>query len=260
MPAAQAAFRERLRAREPLLGVFIKTPSPHATEIFGQVGFDFIVVDQEHAPFDRTATDLVLLAARAAGIAALVRVPSASPPEVLGALDDGAQGVVVPHVSSVALAKSVVASARYRNGNRGFSNSPRAGRYGAAAIWEHVATCDANTAVIAMLEDPQAVEAAGDIAAVDGLDALFIGRGDLTVALGASAPDSSAVRAAVEKIAASGLAHGKALCVHAGRVDAEEVQWLKSLGVNAFVVSSDQGLMRAAAVNVLDEFRKALPK
>jgi len=250
------AFRRRLLAGEPLLGTFIKTPSVHTTEIIGSVGFDFVVIDQEHAPFDRVSTDQLLLAARAWGLAALVRVPAGTPELVLAALDDGAAGVVVPHVSSGEKAKAAVAAARYRGGRRGFSNSPRAGGYGAAGIWQHVEAADAATAVIAMVEDPEAIDRADEIAAVEGLDAVFIGRGDLTVALAAESPEAPPVRAAVERIAAAARAHGKPVCAHAGRLEPGEVAWLRSLGVSAFIVSSDQGLLRGAATGTLAQFRQ----
>ena len=116
-------LRQRLLAGERLLGSFLKTPTPHATEILASVGFDFVVIDEEHAPIDRGTTDMILLGARAAGIEALVRVPSFPSAEILSALDCGASGVLVPHVASVAKAREVVAACRYRNGVRGFSPS-----------------------------------------------------------------------------------------------------------------------------------------
>ena len=256
MRPAPESFRQRLRAREPLLGTFIKTPTIHTAEVIGAVGFDFIVIDQEHAPFDRVATDAILCAARAAGIAALVRVRSSSASEILGPLDDGAQGILVPHVSTVATARSIATASHYRGGNRGFSNSPRAGRYGGAGVWEHIDACDALTTVVAMIEDPEAVQNIDAIAAVEGIDAFFIGRGDLTVSLGAPGPDAPSVREVVERIAAAGRAREKAICVHTGRLDVNEMCWLRGLGVTAFVVSSDQGLLRTAASQVLGEFKE----
>src|SRR3990170_230505 len=101
-------LRRRLLAREHLIGTFVKTPTSHATEILGQLGFDFVVIDEEHAPFDRVATDQALLAARASSIAGIVRVPEASPSQLLGALDAGATGVLVPHVYSAQKAKDLV--------------------------------------------------------------------------------------------------------------------------------------------------------
>ena len=75
-PTTPARFRERLVARELLLGTFIKTPVTHPVEIIGSAGFDFVVIDQEHAPFDRVTLDALILAGRAVGTAVLVRAPS----------------------------------------------------------------------------------------------------------------------------------------------------------------------------------------
>ncbi|HEY8508655.1 MAG TPA: aldolase/citrate lyase family protein [Steroidobacteraceae bacterium] len=249
------SFRQRLLAREPLLGTFIKTPTVQTTEIIGELGFDFVVIDQEHAPFDRVTVDLLILAARAARIAVLVRVPAGEPGSLLSALDSGANGILLPHVATARIARDFVAAARYRNGHRGFSNSPRAGRYGGASIWEHVDACDAQTAVIAMIEDPQALDHVNEIAAVEGLDAFFIGRGDLTVAYGAESPNSDIVRFAVQRISNAARAGSKALCAHVGRLDASEMSWLREQGVSSFIVSSDQGLLRKAGADVLAEFR-----
>ncbi|HUE44737.1 MAG TPA: aldolase/citrate lyase family protein, partial [Aestuariivirgaceae bacterium] len=170
-----SSFRQRLLANEPLLGTFIKTPTSHAIEILGDVGFDFVIVDAEHAPFDAHAIDVAMLAARAADIAALVRVAGSSPEPILAALDCGAAGVVVPHVTSRAAAEAAVAASRYRGGRRGYSNSPRAGGYGRLAMWDHVQAADAATAVIAMIEDAEAIDRIEAIMAVEGLDGVFMG-------------------------------------------------------------------------------------
>src|SRR5262249_6187759 len=137
MKSDPSLFRQRLRAGEKLSGTFVKTPSGHATEIFGDLGYDFVVIDEEHAPFDRLAIDQALVSARAARIAALVRVASASASNLLSVLDAGAVGVLVPHVSSAQKAANVAAACRYKDGKRGFSNSPRAGRYGGLSLQQH---------------------------------------------------------------------------------------------------------------------------
>jgi 2-keto-3-deoxy-L-rhamnonate aldolase RhmA len=255
--ASPDSFRQRLQAREPLIGTFLRTPSPHATEILGEIGYDFVIVDMEHAPFDRVSVDVILLAAKAAAIAAIVRVPDQSPAHVLGALDGGAAGVLVPHVSSREAALSVSAAARYRGGKRGFSNAARAGRYGSLSMSEHIALNDTRATVMAMLEDAEAIDQAEAIAAVEGIDALFLGRGDLTVALGANSSDDPVVREAVERIAAGVRATSKPLCAYIAYPDAREVEWLRSLGVTTFLVSSEQGLMRHAAADAVAVLRGA---
>ena len=249
--ADPALLRRRLLAGEQLIGTFVKTPTTHATEILGALGFDFVVIDEEHAPFDRLTTDTVLLAAKAAGTAALVRVKDLS--GILSVLDGGAAGVLVPHVASAMRAREAAAACRYQGGRRGYSGSPRHAGYGAGGMWKTVEAADASTIVIAQIEDPEALDEIDAIAAVDGIDALFIGRGDLAVALGAKSSDAPEVRGAVERIGAAARAAGKPVCVFvAGQAEAA---WLREQGASAFVVASDQSFVRKAAVQALADIR-----
>ena len=247
------SFRQRLLAREHLVGTFIKTPTVHATEIVGGVGFDFVVIDEEHSCFDRAATDAALLAARAVGTAGLVRVAQSDPSNLLSVLDCGATGVLVPHVASARKAREVAAACRYRGGRRGYSGSVRAAGYGGTPMWTYVDQADAAVTAIAQIEDPEALDEIDQIAAVDGIDALFIGRGDLTCAMGAKANDAPEVRAAVERIAKAARAASKPVCVFVGGLT--EATWLKEQGATTFVVSSDQGFMRRAAAQAFKEIR-----
>jgi len=250
-------FRRRFIAGEPLLGSFVKTPTSHAIEILGGLGFDFVVIDEEHAPFDRVTIDMALLAARASGTAGIVRVAEPSPAKLLAVLDDGATGVLVPHVASVAKARDMVAACRYRGGKRGFSNSPRAGNYGGVGAWPHVDAQDAAVTVIAMIEDPEALDVIEAIVAVEGLDGVFIGRGDLTIALNAASGDAPEIRAATAKIAKAARNAGKPVCVMVGSV--AESETYRAMGASAFIVSSDQGLMRQAAGKVATDFASLRP-
>jgi len=252
--AVQRAFRRRLTARERLLGTFLKTPTAHATEILGEVGFDFVVVDAEHAPFGPGDIDLLMLAARAAGLPSVVRVPSADPTYLLSALDCGAAGVLVPHVDTAEKLRAVVAACRYRGGSRGFSNSPRAGGYGTLGFADHIARADETAAVLAMIEDPPAVDRLDEIFAVEGLAGAFIGRGDLSAALGAPATGDPAVVALVERIAAAAGRHGVPLIAHVASAADGDVARLGMMGVSAFLVASDQGLMRQAAAQARRAF------
>jgi 2-keto-3-deoxy-L-rhamnonate aldolase RhmA len=246
-----STFRRRFAAREQLTGTFIKTPTPHAVEIVGTLGFDFVVIDEEHAPFNPEATDIALFAARASDTAGIVRVPSADPAGILRVLDCGATGVLVPHVASVAKARDVAAAARYKGGRRGYSGSPRAAGYGGSKVWEHVARSDETTTVIAMIEDPEALEVIDAILAVEGIDGAFIGRGDLTVALGAAANDAPPVKAAVDSVMSAAKRAQKPVCVMVG--SAAEAKGFKALGASAFIVSSDQGFLRKLAGQTLAE-------
>lgn len=244
------SFRDRFLSKRVLLGTFVKTPAPHTTEILGHCGLDFVVIDQEHGPFDRGSIDLALLGARAGGIAGLVRVSGTD--QILGALDDGADGVLIPHVSSPERAREAVALCRYRGGVRGFSNTTRAGRYGGAGLWDHVDAQDKHVAVIAMIEDVEALDRLDEIVATPGLDGVFIGRGDLTVALGSASMASPETRSAADRILAACVKANKPACMMVA--SAAEAQDFMAQGASAFIVGSDQGFMRQAASKTVTDF------
>ena len=93
-------FRERLRSGEPLIGTFIKTPSPIVAEVLGLSDLDVVAIDCEHAPFGHTELDLCIAALRAADKPSLVRLSDDSPTQIRNALDSGATGIVVPHIAT----------------------------------------------------------------------------------------------------------------------------------------------------------------
>ncbi|MBN9063334.1 MAG: aldolase [Rhizobiales bacterium 65-9] len=248
--ASVSEFRSRLRSKQHLLGTFIKTPSSHAIEIIGSVGFDFVIIDQEHAPFDRNSIDIACLAAKASGIAAIVRVAEPSPSSILAALDLGAIGVMAPHVDSPEKAKALAAACRYRGGVRGFSNTTRAGDFGGASLADHIADQDARVTCIAMIEDEAALSHLDGIARVDGIDAFFIGRGDLTAALGVERM-AEATRTIT---AAARAANMPAMALVSSKEDARA---MRDLGVTAFLVSNDQNFLKSAAAQALKDYGDA---
>lgn len=248
MDSNKPGMRERIARGDQMLGSFIKLADPSAIEIFGATGFDFVVIDQEHSPFDRQALNIALLATRAAGIAGIVRVPQPTPDAILTALDGGATGILAPHISTAEDARNLVAACRYRSGHRGFSGVTRAGGYGSSPLWQHIDASDAAIAAIAMIEDPAALDNLDEIFAVDGLDAVFIGRGDLTVALGAPTRNDDSVVQAVEKILEAARRHRKPVWMLAD--NPAEVAALFDRGIASLIVSSDQGLLRKAAAEI----------
>ncbi|MCT8988692.1 aldolase/citrate lyase family protein [Chelativorans sp. SCAU2101] len=246
-------FRERLVARSKLIGTFVKTPTTHATEILGEVGYDFVVFDQEHAPLDAGVLDMMILGARASNVASIVRVPAADPALIQTALDCGATGVMVPHVSSPETARLIARACRYMGGTRGFANTTRAGGFGSVGFAEHKANQDRQVTCIAMIEDVEAVDRIDEILKVEGLDAIFIGRGDLTAALNAPSMNSPETMRIVEPImAAARAANVPMVMLCPDRADAER---MAELGASAFMVQSDHGFMRQAAAAALAQLR-----
>ena len=242
---SEVPLKARLRARELVVGAFVKTPSPIVVEVLALSALDCVCLDAEHAPFDRSALDSCILAARAGGMDVLVRVPTGAPEHVLNALDCGATGVVVPHVQSVAEAEAVVRAAHYGRGGRGYAGSSRAAAYATTPMAKYKADSAARTVVVAQIEDPEAVEAVEAIAGVAGVDALFVGRVDLTIAYGAESLDDERVVAAVERVCAAGLAAGTPVGMYLARL--EDVAYWRGRGASLFLLGSDHAFLLAGA-------------
>ena len=246
-------FRQRVRSRQRLVGTFVKTASHQLVEVLATAQLDFLVIDAEHAPFDRQQLDVSVLAARASGIEALVRLPNSSADTVLNVLDIGASGILVPHALDAASARATLARARYRGGERGFSNSPRAGGYGAIGMQALVDAADQNLSVLCQIEDREAVDHIDEIAAVDGIDCLFIGRADLAVSYGTFDPTHADVSAAIEHVCKACTAAKKTIGIFVG--DVSETARYEAMGVSLFVVGSDQAMLRAQALAMVRTFR-----
>ena len=243
--AETKSFKQRLRAGDPLLGIFQKIPHPHVVEVLATGGLDCICIDAEHAPFDRGAIDFCVMAARAGGLPAIVRPSSAAPHELLNALDCGADGVVVPHIRTAEEATTLARIAHYGPGGRGFAGSTRAAGYGLCSIPDHLSATAARTAVIAQIEDAEALDAIDAIAAVEGIDALFVGRIDLTISLGCTSPDDERVVAAVDRIVAACKRAGRASGMFLSR-SADVGHW-RDKGASLFLLSSDASFLRSGA-------------
>ena len=238
-----STLKTKLAAGEVVAGTFMKTPL--VVEVLAKTALDCLCLDTEHAPFDRGTLDLCLMAARAGGMDTLVRVSSATPEHILNALDCGATGVLVPHVRSATEAQAVVRAAHYGAGGRGYAGSSRAAGYPTVPMTEHLRGSAERTVVVAQIEDREAVEDVDAIARVEGLDALFIGRADLTVSYGATSQDDSRVVSALERVCTGAVAAGKPVGMFLARLD--DVPHWRAKGATLFLLGSDHGFLLAGA-------------
>lgn len=192
----------RWRSGMELTGVIVKMPAPALLELACYAGFDVVVIDTEHGPTGGGLLEDHLRAADAAGIPVIIRVGKCDPAEILAALDAGAHGVIVPHVSTAADARAAVDAAHYPPvGARGFALSTRAGRYGTTTAEQHLTSAADRTLVIAQIEDASAIEHSAAIAATPHLDGVWIGPSDLSLALGHPGnPAHPEVAAAIDTI------------------------------------------------------------
>ncbi|MBU1317197.1 MAG: aldolase [Alphaproteobacteria bacterium] len=248
-----SSFRDRLRTQEPMLGTFLKLATTQVIEILGAIGYDFVVIDQEHAPLDRSTTDMMIFAARASNVAPIVRVGDSSDANILSALDCGASGIMVPHVATIERAEAIARACRYRGGNRGFAGLTRASGWGLVGSVQHMAMQDNGVTCIAMIEEAEAVDRADDIARIDGIDALFVGRGDMTASFGDDPGAGAKVAELTAKVAAAARDTGVPLMLLAsGKAD---LAFARDLGARAILVSSDHGFIRSAATAALADYR-----
>ncbi len=240
-------FKSRLRSGALLAGTWIKTPHPHIVEVLTLTALDVLVLDAEHAPFDRAALDLCIMAARAGGKPVLVRPATSAPEQILNALDCGADGVILPHIRTPDDARAAVTACHYLRGGRGFAGSTRAAGYTTKGMARHRAEAQ-NITLIVQIEDVEGVENIDAIAAVDGIDALFIGRTDLTISYGADTPDAAIVVDAVARIVAAGKAAGRTTGMFLGRVS-DVAQW-RDQGSSLFILGSDQDFLLQGAAQL----------
>jgi 4-hydroxy-2-oxoheptanedioate aldolase len=181
----QDPFKVRLQRGDRLHGFFIGHPSPQLVEMVGYAEFDFVIIDQEHSPTDKTTMEHMFRAADAVGVTPLVRVPASTPEAILPALDIGATGILVPHVTDAEKARRIVAEAYYSPlGKRGVSSLTRAAHHGLWKGGTWLKDANLRTTVIPMIEDAEAVGRVGEIASVPGIDAIFVGPSDLGSSLG----------------------------------------------------------------------------
>ncbi len=237
-----SAFRARLLDRDPVFGAFVKTPHPIIVEVMAGAGYDFLVLDAEHTPFDRGSLDACIFAGRALGCAMVVRIPAAEPEWISAVLDMGAAGVMVPHVNTAEQAETLTRSMSYGPNGRGFAGTTRAARYADRSMTGHLEATPNEIVLIAQIEDPEGAVNFAEIAAVDGVDALFVGRADLAVGLGLNdffAPEITAMTQAI--LGATGAATGL-YCA-----PSEDLTQFAEAGASLFVVGSEHSAIRTAA-------------
>lgn len=181
-----ASFLEKLR--EPgscRFGTWAKLDALETLEMLAFAGFDFIVVDAEHAPHTHQSIYRTIVAAQGMGMAALVRLPDQQGSDVQRVLDAGADGVLVPRVRGVADARKAMDSLLFSpRGERGMGITSRAGRWGMRPVAEYVTNGDRQVTRAVQLEDPEALRNAPAILAEEGVNAAFVGLGDLSLVTG----------------------------------------------------------------------------
>lgn len=252
----QNRVKRLLQEGQVAVGYWLTLPSPSVAEILGSLALDWLLVDLEHSPIGWETFEDMLRALRGTQVVPLVRVPSGEAPVLKRALDRGPWGVVVPLVSSGEEARRVVAACRYPpEGIRGVAGT-RASGYG-ATLPEYFSTWNREVLVACQVETVQAVERVDEIAAVDGVDVLFVGPNDLSANLQRWRDlESEEFRRAVDRVLAAARRHGKAAGVMC--TGPEDALARVDQGFRFIAMGSDARLLSAAAARATDAFRAGL--
>jgi 4-hydroxy-2-oxoheptanedioate aldolase len=254
-----AAFKQRLLAGEPVLGCFLSLGSPLTAELMGLAGYDWALVDLEHGAGGESEALLQLQALAGTPAAAIVRVESHARQRAHRVLDLGAHGVMFPRIDSAEDAQQAAAAMRYPPlGVRGVAFSNRVCEYGSNFRPYLEASADALLTVV-QIETRAAVESAEEIAAVPGVDVLFVGPSDLSHSYGILGQfDHPDFTAAIERTAAAAKAHNRALGILLPKP--ADLEHYLALGFRFIASGSDAVLLNNAARGLVQSLRERLPR
>ena len=247
-----------LKEGKTAIGGWVCSDDPTTTELMADVGFDFVVVDTEHAPQTATGLQAHMMAIKDTQATGVVRVLWNDFVRVKQALDVGAEGIVFPWVNTVEQAKAAVASTRYPpRGVRGWG--PRRAARFATDQMDYFRHAEENILVLCQIETQEALGNAEAIAAVDGVDALMIGPADFSIGLGVPLDwECEEFAAGIRRVRRAADAAGKAFgVITSGAAYAK--RWLAE-GARAIIAGADGALLKTMATATLNEIREALPE
>lgn len=237
----------RLRAGETVYSAWCGLASPLITDVMAREGFSAVTIDQQHGMWDHAATVTAIAGIRGGGAQPIVRVPLDDFGGVSRALDWGAEGVIMPMINNVAAAKRFVGAAKFPPiGERSWG--PHRATLLAGLPDQKVYLREANDAIVtlAMIETREAMDNLDAIAAVPGIDVLFVGPADLSITLSNGQswdPHSAEVEAALEKIVAAAKKANKVAGLYC--INADRALAVAKRGFRFLAVGSDLGFLRA---------------
>jgi len=257
MTQSPDTWRSRLKDGDVLMGVFCKTTAPEFIEVLGHAGFDFCILDMEHGPANLETLQNLIRAAEVSGITPIVRTRDSSAESVSQPLDLGAAGIQVPQMSSLADAQAVVEAAKFAPlGHRGVCRFVRAAHFSALDRSTYFVT--ANEALVILQLEGTSLGEYEKIAAIPGVDILFIGPYDLSQALGIPGQiEDPRVLEKMQEIIAVAKRNGKTIGVFADSLTQAQ-RWIAA-GVQYIAYSVDLGLFYSVCRETVTALRSLKP-
>ena len=248
-------LKNRLKEGKKTIGAFLQTISPVAAEIMSRSGFDWLIVDMEHAPGDFANLQAQLQAMNGSTVVPFARAPWNDAVAIKRILDTGVMGVLIPYVNTREEAEVAVAACKYPpRGIRGVAGSPRAAGYSRNAK-SYLGSANADTIVMIAVETVEAITNLDKILSVDDLDGIFIGPMDLASSMGyLGDPSQPAVQKAIAEIEQKVIPSGKFLGTVAATWDAASACFRK--GYQWMVLMQDGTSLRKAGDEAVSRFRQ----
>lgn len=251
--AKATRFKNRIRNGQPALGAQIGLSDPAIIEIFGRVGYDWLVVDTEHAASNTLTVQAMLQAGAPTEALVLARVLHLDEDEIRRFLDIGSPGILCPFIHTGDDARRLVRGCQYPpQGIRGYGPR-RASTFGLDAI-EYFETANDAILSIPIIESKEAIENIEAIVATEGIDAIMIGPMDLSISLGIFKQfDDPIYLTAIEKVRRACRKHGKAMGT--GVYSLEHARRCAAEGDQLLLIGADDGFLTAEALRVLEDVR-----
>lgn len=245
-------FKRALAERRPQIGLWLAMAHPYPAEIVAGAGFDWLLIDNEHAPNQLQSTLAQLQAVAPYASHPIVRPAWNDPVEIKRLLDIGFYNLLIPFIESEDDARRAVAATRYPpQGIRGVAGMQRSNRYG--TVPDYLKTINDNLCVLLQIESRAGIEAVDEIAAVEGVDGVFIGPSDLAAALGhLGNPGHPEVQDAIRHLYQRVSAQGKAVGILAP-VQADARRYL-DMGMHFVAVGTDLGVFKQATFALREAF------
>ncbi len=242
-------LKKRLQQGEVLNGCWLNLGSALTAEIVGSAGFDWVLIDLEHGAGNEKDVLSQLQALESSNTAAIVRIESGARQRIHRVLDVGAEGVMCPHINNAEEAKAVADGLRYPpHGSRGVAKMVRATDFG-NNFAEYYANANDTIIGIVQIETPEALNHLDDIAAIDGIDVLFIGPADLTMALGIFGQfDHPLFVDAVQRTVAAAQKAGKTTGILLTNPD--DYQTFYNLGIRMMACGADATFVAEGSCNM----------
>jgi 2-keto-3-deoxy-L-rhamnonate aldolase RhmA len=252
-------IKSLLKQGKPTAGAWLQLTSPFSAEIMARAGFDWLIVDMEHAPGDFLNLASQLQAIGGTDCVPFVRAPWNDPVAIKRILDTGVLGVLIPYVNSAEEARNAVAACKYPpEGIRGLAGSPRAAYFGQNSM-DYLKDANEEILVIIAVETGEAIANLDEILAVDGLDGIFIGPMDLATSMGYFGdPSHPEVQQAIATVEEKTLKAGKYLGTVGGSWEQARKKYDK--GYQLLMLMSDSVDLAKLAGHTVARFTKEYRK